>query len=126
MIKSSLKYGVGYRYSFIGAGYHNRVCQSFSSIVGGCNNLSTGYFSAILGGSGNCDNGYNYVGIFGQGITNVTPNTFHVNCAVVQNIPAALNMYTCAPPAGAISGTLYYVCVPWPAVPGSMKQVWVA
>jgi hypothetical protein len=43
-------------------------------------NSVSGTYSAILGGSGNSDGGFSYAGVFGQGITAVAANTFHIEC----------------------------------------------
>ncbi len=59
------------------------------SIEGGHNYTTTGACSSILGGSGNNDGGLNNVFIAGNGITAVTPNTFHVEYLNAVNTPVA-------------------------------------
>ena len=109
--------------SFIGSGQNNCItgaisggCASFGVISGGCNNtISNACFSAILGGSGNTIGaGFDHVGIFGQNITNVCSNTFHVNCLNACDTPG----YSASLPTGTIfkhsgsappSGTPLYI-----------------
>jgi hypothetical protein len=74
--------------------------RTLSFIANGSNNSVTGNYSAILGGSGNSDGGYSYAAVFGQGITAVANNTFHVQCLNVINAP----LFGAWP-----SGTLAYV-----------------
>jgi hypothetical protein len=103
-----------------GGGYNSIYQADHSSILSGCGNSIYGNCSSIIGGSGNTiPIGKCWVGIFGCNITSVTDNTFHTNCLVVQNMPVTCNPSTCAPPLGAITGTLYFVNV------GGMCQVWV-
>jgi hypothetical protein len=58
-----------------------------SVIAGGRCNTVSGTYSAILGGFGNNDAGFNAAGIFGQNVTAVASNTFHVECLNAVNTP---------------------------------------
>jgi hypothetical protein len=70
-----------------------------SVIAGGRCNTVSGTYSAILGGFGNNDAGFNAAGIFGQNVTAVASNTFHVECLNAVNTPL--------PSAGHPSGTIF-------------------
>ncbi len=102
--------------SFIGGGIGNYIFEQCSSIVGGCQNTInaggvgsfiaggdtntiSGACSSILGGSGNNDGGFAYAGIFGQNVTAVAPNTFHVECLNAVNTP----IYGGALPSGTLA-----------------------
>jgi hypothetical protein len=84
--------------SFIGGGYTNSICAGFidsvigggstncvlsncSSILGGFNNYVASDYSVILGGSGNkIPAGLPYSGVFGQNVSALASNMFHVEC----------------------------------------------
>jgi hypothetical protein len=86
-------------HSFVGGGCDNVVDGSCSSIFGGYKNYVAGDCSVILGGANNNDMGMAYVGIFGNSINAVAPNTFHVNCLNAVNTPPYSGLF----PAGTIS-----------------------
>jgi hypothetical protein len=69
-------------WNVIGGGDKNCIYNgaNYASVLGGGSNHVSGSFSSILGGSGNSDGGFNYVGVFGESVTGVAPNTFHVEC----------------------------------------------
>jgi hypothetical protein len=74
--------------SGIVGGDYNKICNSNGSFMGGGSQKNiSGSFSAILGGSGNNDGGFAYSGIFGQGVTAVAANTFHVERIYANGIP---------------------------------------
>ena len=79
------------------------------SIEGGHNYTTTGACSSILGGSRNNDGGFAYAGIFGQNVTAVAPNTFHVECLSAVNTPAYV-------PGGYPVNTLTFWALPAPAL----------
>ena len=110
------------RCSFIGGGQANQILQqgNHSFIGGGNGNTINADCGAILGGSGNTVN-HAWAGVFGQNVTTAMQNAFHTNELVLQNIQAG-NPVTCAPPAGAVPGKLYFVVV----APGGFRQLWIA
>ena len=82
--------GTSSTYGFIGGGAGNIICNTtcYSSILGGANNTNSGYYSAILGGANNTiPAGCSYAGVFGNGITAVSNDTFHVSCLNTANTP---------------------------------------
>jgi hypothetical protein len=66
--------------SSIVSGANNKLTGCCSSILGGYNNTISGNYNTILGGTGNTDSGYSHVGIFGNNVSAVANNTFHVEC----------------------------------------------
>jgi hypothetical protein len=110
-------------HSFVGGGCDNVVDGACSSILGGYKNYVAGDCSVILGGANNNDMGMAYVGIFGNGITAVAANTFHVENAWANGNVCVIGQCVTIPniqplPTGP-SGTLYYMLV------GGLKQVFV-
>ena len=101
-------------FGVIGGGQGNTIAAgtNHSSIFSGNGNTVAGSCSSILGGSGNSDGGFNYVGIFGQGITGVCDNMFHVNCLWAGNLPLASG----GAPGPLVAGTVWVDDV---TVPGS-------
>ena len=94
--------GIDGNFGAILAGFSHTISGSYSSILGGEYNTVLGNYSAILGGSGNTvPVGCNFVGIFGNSITAVADNTFHVNCLNACGSPSGPGLL---PP-----GTLYYI-----------------
>lgn len=89
------------RHSFIGGGQSNTVSAECASILGGQNNTVSGAYSSILGGLNNNDGGFPFSGIYGNGITAVAPDTFHVSCLNAVNTPTGAGPF----PAGTISYT---------------------
>jgi len=106
--------------SVVGGGL-NTVSGAYSSVLGGTFNTVSGDYSSILGGSGNSDGGFNYAGVFGQGVTAVAPNTFHVECLNAVNTPNI----TTGPATGTVS--YYLVTGAWPAgITAGMKVLVLA
>ena len=100
--------------SAISGGHNNHIgditltlSANCSFIGGGLNNRVTGDFSAILGGNGNNDNGLAFAGIYGNGITAVAPDTFHVSCLNAVNTPLAF-----AAPTGTIMYKTFATLLP--------------
>ena len=89
----------GGQHSAIGGGINNTITGSCSVIAGGENNTVNGAYSAILGGNGNNDGGLGFVGIFGNGLTAVSADTFHVSCLNALNTPDIIT----GPPIGTLS-----------------------
>jgi len=96
----------------IGGGFGNQVAGIYSSVLGGMSNSASGAYSSILGGSGNSDGGFNYAGVFGQGITAVAPNTFHVECLNAINTPIYTGL-------GYLPGTIFGLCNLYPPPVGA-------
>ena len=108
-------------YGIIGGGQANCICAgtNHSSIFSGNGNIVSGSCSSILGGSGNSDGGFNYVGIFGQAITGVGNNLFHVDGIYVNAM--------CGPgPGGLVPGTLYYQTGVLPGPLAACKVIFMA
>lgn len=107
-------------FSAIVSGQTNTVSGGYmhSVIAGGVGNTINGSCSAILGGSGNTVN-HDWAGVFGCNVASAMSCGFHANEVVIQNIQAG-NPVTCAPPAGAVTGQLYFIAV------GVNKQLWIA
>jgi len=94
--------------NFAGTGIKNTIAtgSDFSSILNGQTNTinANSPFSAILGGNNNViPAGCSNAGIFGQGITAVASDTFHVNCLNANSIPGPYAGITFLP-----TGTVYY------------------
>jgi hypothetical protein len=68
-------------YSVLNGGRANVVCTEFSAVLGGCNNSLTG----------TCD----LSAVFGNGLSAVAADTFHVSCLNVVNTPT-LTSLTCS------------------------------
>ena len=110
-----LKYGIEVSdnsHNFIGVGDGNNMGNNvacappylgvcYSSIINGLNNciMDGVNHSAVIGGSGNIVQ-HNYAAVFGQGITTICDNYFHVNNMYVKNMPTACT--------GLVSGSLWY------------------
>jgi hypothetical protein len=81
------------------------TASNYSGILGCVGNTVSGYYSAILGGKGNLVT-HNCAAAFGNGISSVAPNTFHVNCLNACDTPAYVG--------GLPPGTIFKSATPPP------------
>jgi hypothetical protein len=88
-----------------------------SVITGGRCNTVSGTYSAILGGFGNNDAGFNAAGIFGQNVTAVASNSFHVECLNAVNTP-------CLTSGGLPAGSIGFITC-GTAIPAGAKALYI-
>ena len=92
----------------------NGVCNTITNntrasfIAGGTNNNVFASCTAILGGANNSDGGFPFSAVFGNGLTSVAADTFHVSCLNAVNTPLFGGAYP--------SGTIQRYALPTPAL----------